>query len=846
MVTGQSTGIERQNLPNAVATVSASELTRAPTGTLESALQGKIPGALIQANSGAPGGGIQVNLRGVSTINAATSSRSTWSTGSWSATRRSPTGPNAVTLRPVRRQPAEPGQPGQPHRGPQPRGHRAHRGPEGRLRGGDLRLQGHQRRGHHHHQAGPGRASRSSTSPSGSARFSRANELGARTFATLDEALSRLLRHGHGHRALPAGPDVRHRGRALRPAALSPTRPSASVSGGTEQTKYYVSGLVKNDEGIAINTGYEKQSVRANLDQELARLDPALGQHQRDPQPLATAGSPTTTTPAPARTWCSPSPPTSSTSSAHRPLDHATSRSIPFERSNPLQTFSFLKNDEDVWRALGTLTAQDGAEDVAAAQHLPAHRHRRGGLLPAGERLRLAARAAVRAQRRAAGHRGAEQVVQPEPQPGRQRQLHLHARVGDVPVHHLGRRAVRGAAARRHPDPRPHAAWRRRRTPTRRPASSVLQDDRPVRDLGLYGQEELLLLDRRLLLTAGVRADRSSTNGDTGQVLPLSQGGGLVPVHPARSAAVDEFKLRGAYGQTGNQPLFGAKFSSDTTGTIGGHLRDVPRQPGGRPATSSRSGRRSSRAGSTRSFASGRAELNFTVYQRNISDLLLEQTLAPSQGQEIRIFSSDSKLRNRGVEAALTVSPVQSRDVNWLFRTTSSPTAARSRELSVPTFQTGGFGTVAGHLPDRGGQLGHPDLRAPKGNGAATPTPTSRCRSPATSTSKRFTPRLPVRLEAGRRHHQPDRVPLRRRPEHARLRRGRRGARRTAWTATGMTEVYVQDGSYLKLREVNLAYNLPDSITRSLFGAVGPLRPALASAAATCSGSPATAGWIPR
>ena len=77
VVTGQSTGIERQNLPNAVATVSGSELTRAPTGTLESALQGKIPGALIQANSGAPGGGIQVNLRGVSTITRA-ATRSSW------------------------------------------------------------------------------------------------------------------------------------------------------------------------------------------------------------------------------------------------------------------------------------------------------------------------------------------------------------------------------------------------------------------------------------------------------------------------------------------------------------------------------------------------------------------------------------------------------------------------------------------------------------------------------------------------------------------------------------------------------------------------------------------------
>ena len=44
----------------------------------------------------------------------------------------------------------------------------------------------------------------------------------------------------------------------------------ASVSGGTDQTKYYVSGLVKDDEGIAIKTGYKKQGVRVNLDQQMA------------------------------------------------------------------------------------------------------------------------------------------------------------------------------------------------------------------------------------------------------------------------------------------------------------------------------------------------------------------------------------------------------------------------------------------------------------------------------------------------------------------------------------------------------------------------------------------------
>jgi hypothetical protein len=34
----------------------------------------------------------------------------------------------------------------------------------------------------------------------------------------------------------------------------------------------------------------------------------------------------------------------------------------------------------------------------------------------------------------------------------------------------------------------------------------------------------------------------------------------------------------------------------------------------------------------------------------------------------------------------------------------------------------------------------------------------------------------------------------------------------------GYTSAYVQDGSYLKLREVTLSYNLPEGFTRQLFG----------------------------
>ena len=69
VVTGLSTTVKRRNLANAVATISSKELSgTAPAQTLDAALEGKIPGAYINANSGAPGGGISVKLRGVTSV----------------------------------------------------------------------------------------------------------------------------------------------------------------------------------------------------------------------------------------------------------------------------------------------------------------------------------------------------------------------------------------------------------------------------------------------------------------------------------------------------------------------------------------------------------------------------------------------------------------------------------------------------------------------------------------------------------------------------------------------------------------------------------------------------------
>ncbi|HYL29425.1 MAG TPA: carboxypeptidase-like regulatory domain-containing protein, partial [Gemmatimonadales bacterium] len=70
VVTGQATGQERRNLANAISTVDAADLDQTPTPSLEQQLQGKVAGADIQTNSGAPGGGVQVRMRGVTSINA--------------------------------------------------------------------------------------------------------------------------------------------------------------------------------------------------------------------------------------------------------------------------------------------------------------------------------------------------------------------------------------------------------------------------------------------------------------------------------------------------------------------------------------------------------------------------------------------------------------------------------------------------------------------------------------------------------------------------------------------------------------------------------------------------------
>ncbi len=68
IVTGTAAPTSRRALGNSVATVDAADITQSQALTIDQALQGKVAGAVITSNTGTPGGGVSIRLRGTSSI----------------------------------------------------------------------------------------------------------------------------------------------------------------------------------------------------------------------------------------------------------------------------------------------------------------------------------------------------------------------------------------------------------------------------------------------------------------------------------------------------------------------------------------------------------------------------------------------------------------------------------------------------------------------------------------------------------------------------------------------------------------------------------------------------------
>lgn len=221
------------------------------------------------------------------------------------------------------------------------------------------------------------------------------------------------------------------------------------------------------------------------------------------------------------------------------------------------------------------------------------------------------------------------------------------------------------------------------------------------RTLAFYGQEEIQLLNDRLLIAGGVRAERSSTNGDVGKYF-------FYPRVSAKYTFSDvlgggsELKLRAAYGELGNLPRFGDKFTLLGTPILGGQIGLAVGTTAGF-ALIEPERVKEVEAGADVNFWNGRANLDVTVYRRRTTNLLLNRVPAPSTGFTTQIFNG-GQISNKGVEVVLGLTPVQARNVTWVSSTSFTLHRSNVDELPVPRFRpTGsGFGGLGTTLVEEG------------------------------------------------------------------------------------------------------------------------------------------------
>jgi outer membrane receptor protein involved in Fe transport len=231
--------------------------------------------------------------------------------------------------------------------------------------------------------------------------------------------------------------------------------------------------------------------------------------------------------------------------------------------------------------------------------------------------------------------------------------------------------------------------------PTVSSATSVQTNENSLRtkDSGLYLQEELALLDDRLSLLAGLLGERSSLNGDTGKYYVFPKAAAvfslLTPSKNGESSSLagfDSFRVRGAYGEAGNRPNYGFKFTPLlTNGNIDGNGGIVIGGPNNGPPTLGDVNieperQREFELGTDLATKDQRLVVELSLYQRSISNLLLQRALPTSTGFTTQ-FSNGGGLRNRGVELALQGRPLPAKTLDWTSRATLTLNRSEVTEL---------------------------------------------------------------------------------------------------------------------------------------------------------------------
>ncbi len=675
VVTGQATGIEKKNVATSVATVSSVELAAVPVASIESDLEGKVTGAHISENSGAPGGGSIVRMRGVTSIIGAFQPLYVVD-GVIVSDVQLATGTNALVQ--------ANGNTLAPQNDNQDNG--ANRIAD--LNPYDIEnvevLKG----------AAASAIYGSKASNGVILITTKHGQAGGTQFNLTQRYGESRLSHKYGHRCFSSAAEAAS---VFGDAALTSWTPhcydyeqqlygtpaasyetSGGMRGGSETTRYFASLLDQHQGGIMPNSYADKKSLRLNLDQNIGSRvtfslgsevivsdrNPQLTQNENNglaiPSALAYGGT----------TWLD-----------LRKQANGTYPLNPFNQNNPFQTAALFQNREDVNRGIlsghlnwEVLTTDRQSLQLSVTAGGDAFTQQNKVVSPpelyatAGQGL-LGASALGNAKNTNTNLN--TNVVHSLHLPGggsATSQLGMQLESVDLNEAYSLTEGLIGGLT----------------NIDNGLAVRVQQVRERVRDQGFFGQEELLLLNERLMLTVGMRADRSTNNADAEKLsyYPKMSVSYRVPTLPSW---IDELKLRLAEGESGNQPRYGQKFTELVASNLGGVVptSTILGPAGDRNLRPER--QREIETGVDATALHNRVNIEATVYEKAISDLLLQRTLVPSTGLTQLTFNG-GRMRTRGLELAATVIPVQTTHFTWTTKGTLSGARCLIQSLPVPAF----------------------------------------------------------------------------------------------------------------------------------------------------------------
>ena len=202
--------------------------------------------------------------------------------------------------------------------------------------------------------------------------------------------------------------------------------------------------------------------------------------------------------------------------------------------------------------------------------------------------------------------------------------------------------------------------------------------------------EERVSFGSRLFVTAGLNWDQSSAFGpdERSQFFPRLSASYMVDRETwweeRMGGSLSSLRLRAAYGETGGQPpgLY-SRFSNYVSTTYGGFPGLFPSTLAGNPDLKPER-QREIEGGFDVGFFGDRAQVEFTAYDKYTTDLVLSVPLAPSSGFQNQ-FQNIGELSNKGIELALNTVNISRENFAWRTRFTYAANRNRVEKLVTST-----------------------------------------------------------------------------------------------------------------------------------------------------------------